>query len=521
MTGNPSRVIIWAAVSSQEQAADKKMSIPDQLARQRERAARNGWIVIDEIIIDGFSRDYWTFYEFAHAAAAEGFVDPLRMFQHWEQRDFDILSCRDLSRLGREQSILNEVIGRTIAMNAVIMPLDESPVDAVNYRMIGAIGGVGAAEHLDKLKRGREMGMKARVSRGQTVTSQAPKFYITGADGKLKPNREEYQRFFDDLAELFLAGVAYNRIPGELERRGHINKSLGKPYDRSEIKRLFIKSRTWGHAEFNRTGTRRGFSNPRTELFCTGRGEPPDDVYFQRDVFEPIWSGQTKEALIDELERRFYAIRGTSRPDNTYPFSYLCVCDYCGHNMIVQVKHARGHTYSYVVCHHGKLRDKGCINNKLVRFDKVQDFLTDIINALLQRPANDLTLPEVRQSSRVPQLEREIAKTTTRLSNLIDLISTAPVSSRADYQAKIDALSQQRDRLQAERSRYELDERQSIRRQKSLMVTLDSIRAGGAAHLWTLPITQQNQILRKLLGRQRIACNDGEVIGLRDTGGGS
>ena len=40
----PKRVILWVAVSSERQAADDKESVNDQLRRQQERAAKNGWL---------------------------------------------------------------------------------------------------------------------------------------------------------------------------------------------------------------------------------------------------------------------------------------------------------------------------------------------------------------------------------------------------------------------------------------------------------------------------------------------
>lgn len=514
MTDAPKRCILFCAVSSEEQAGSAKMSIPDQLARQRERAARNEWLVIDEIIVEGFSRRYYTYYEFAHAAAAEGHPDPLRMFQHWERRDFNILSCRDLSRLGREQSILSEVIARTIDIDAVVMPLDEAQVDSTNYRMIGAIGGVGASQLIDNLKRYRDTGMKARSDRGQTTSSVFPMLYRADENGKLYPDRERFQRLFDDMAELFLAGTPYEQFPDELAQRGHLNPVTGKRFDRGFMRRFLHTARTWGHAEYNRRALKRGRSPTHAELWACGRGTPPADVHFTLNVSEPVWAGALGEDIKDEMERRFHAIRGGARPFNTYPFSRLCVCGDCGATMIVQTKQKPNTLYEYMVCKNGRAGKNGCHNNHAVRFDKIREYLDVVIQNWLINPA--MHMPEARrQPDKLAAIDKEVSRLTARLDALIDLISNAPLSARADYQAKIDALASQRDNLHTERARVENAQREQAYTTRSRLAALESLRR---VNLWAQPATAQNQILRKVLGDTRVICEDGEVVELRVIG---
>lgn len=507
----PKRCVIWIAVSSEAQTGDERESLPDQLRRQQERADRNGWLVIDTIVVEGFSRRYYTFQEFAQAAEAAGHVDPMRMFSHWDNRDFDILSCRDLSRLGREQSILAEVISRTIDIGAVIMPLDEAPVDNTNYRMIGGIGGIMSAQHVDSLRRGRDMGMRARAGRGEQISRIVPQFYIKDATGKLQPDRERYQRLFDDVAELYLAGTSYEQLPRELAARGHVSPASGKPFNKVVWRRIMLTARTWGHGTFNQTGKKRGSSMKRVELWVTGRAEPPPDVYFKRDVCEPLWTGVQGDDMIDELERRYDGIRGASRPYDTYALSRICVCACCGRYMAIQIKHNPNVTHRYVVCHNGRLRQRDCTNPKSVRFEFVMQYIDRLIDDLKLRPGILLETPQT--ASRIPAIERDIERLTVRLDNLIDLIGDAPPSARSEYQAKIDAITAQRETLRAERVRAANSEREAEYTRRQRTAALDTLRT---ASIWDLPSTQANQILRKLLGNRRLACEDGDVIGLRD-----
>lgn len=512
MTDKQKRVIIWARVSKEEQGAANKESIPDQLKRQRELAHKNNWIVIDELVTD-FSMDYFTYAEFATAAAEKGWTDPLRMWEHWSRKDFDVLTCRYLDRVGREQSILSEFIGRTMQAGAIIVPLDEASVDSVNHRMTSAIAGLGAAAHIDKLKAGRDLGMKGRAKRGEQISWRIPRFYVLNDDRKLIPDRTSYQRLFDDIYELFIAGTSYEQMPRQLELRGHINNATGKAYDKTMVKRLLMSARTWGHAEFNRVGIKSGRKTPLHEPWITGRTAPPENVFFQRDVCEPIWQGEQREAMIDELERRFYAIRGAARPNRTYAFSQLCICEGCGRRMVMQSQRGSDKQVA-AVCHTGRLH-RGCPNAQAVHLGKLQDYMTAFIHELLRQPDAATVYTMGQSTSRLPIIDKDIARLQTRIDNLMEIIETASVASRGDYQTRIDKLVEQRDTLKMERIRYELAEREQSHIQQSRLTALDEVQAFGVLNLWAEPQTVQNQLLRKLLGQLRIVCSGGDPVGFK------
>lgn len=511
MPDNPKRVIIWCRVSSEEQGATNKESLPDQLSRQRALARKMGWTIIDEIVTD-FSMDYLTYDEFSQAAAKAGWLDQIRMWSHWKSKDFDIITCRYLDRVGREQSLLSEFIKRTMLAGAEITPLDESGVDIINHRMVSAIAGLSASEYLDKLKKNRDIGMKGRTNRGEKIGNRVPMFYVLTEDGKLIPNRADFQRLFDDIAELFLAGTSYEQFPQALADRGHVHPKSGQRYDKTVIKRLMYSARTWGHGEFNRTGKKRGAFTLLAEPWCSGRGEPPPDVYFKRDVCEPLWAGSEREAMIDELERRFYAIRGGARPNNTYTFSQLCVCEECQKNMAVQITHKPTGDYCYMKCTYGR-QHQGCSNNLAVRFDKIHDFITNYIEWLLIYPNDKLTDDPPAKRSRLAAIEKDIAKADERINNWENSLGEVHRGSRASLLNKIEAENERRDKLYAERDRLERAAREDVHTEQSRQQGLADIRKYGVAWFWDQPSTTVNQTLRKLLGNRRVLCNGGDVAG--------
>lgn len=511
MTDKPKRAIIWAAVSSLKQGLPEKESIPQQLARQRALASEYGLLVVDEIIVE-HSRDFLTYAEFSQSAASEGFPDPMRMWDHWQNKSFDILICRELDRIGREQSITAEFISRCIKANAEIWQLESSNLDKRNYRRESAFGGMSSAEYVDRLKRYRSMGMIGRAKAGQTLSSQIPMFYKVGGDDKLIPDRDKYQRFFDDLADLFLDGTPYALLPAAMAERGH-TRANGKPYHKAAFQTLLTTARTWGHASFNRTGAAVGGDKTRhLALWPTGRGLPPDGVFFERDVCEPIWDGQLKNDMIDELERRTHAIRGGAQPKNTYALSMLCVCADCKNYMSVQ----KYGTWMYITCHRGRLQKGTCNNRKSVRYSTVQEFVDLFLARLQSSPDAFLSPPRAQTQNRADDMEKNIDRLNSRIDALMDVLSEAPMNERAQYQTKITALIKQRDDLKTERLKVIAIQHESEHAAQSRITALKSIHG---KNVWEMNTTAANQLLRKILGDLRIFCQDGEVVGLEPFAG--
>lgn len=510
MTDKQKRAIIWAAVSSVKQGLPEKESIPQQLARQRALASEKGLLVIDEIIVE-HSRDFLTYAEFSQSAAGEGYPDPQRMWEHWESKDFDVLMCRELDRVGREQSIMAEFISRCIKADAEIWQLESSNLDKRNYRRESAFGGMSSAEYVDRLKRFRSMGMIGRAKAGKTLSSQIPHFYKVGADEKLIPDRDKYQRLFDDLADLFLDGTSYIGLPAALAARGHV-RSNGKPYHKMTFQHLLATARTWGHVSFNRTGSSVGGDKTRhLALWPTGRGIPPDGVFFERDVCEPIWDGQIKNDMIDELERRMNAIRGGAQPKNTYALSMLCVCAECKHHMSVQKYGA----WMYVTCHRGRLQKGSCNNRKSVRYAVVQEFLDLWLARLQSSPDAFLSPPRVFTQTRAVDIDKEIKRLDERINVLMDVLTEAAMNERSQYQTKITAFIKQQDNLKVERVKVIATHHEIEHAAQARTTALKSIHG---KNVWDMNTTTANQVLRKILGNLRVFCQDGAVVGLEPFG---
>lgn len=91
----PTRFALWAAVSTIEQAADDKASIPAQLSEGRRVANEKGWQeTAGPFVVSGKSRTRWASLEQAEVAIPE-----LRaMLDAAKRRDFDVLVTKDYDR---------------------------------------------------------------------------------------------------------------------------------------------------------------------------------------------------------------------------------------------------------------------------------------------------------------------------------------------------------------------------------------------------------------------------------------
>jgi len=95
------RCIIWAAVSTEAQAEDKKESIPAQVEEARKTIQERGWQEIAEpLIVPGQSR----YVNWLDQAMAE-IPQMAQLVQMAEEGKIDLVVVRDWDRLARTESL--------------------------------------------------------------------------------------------------------------------------------------------------------------------------------------------------------------------------------------------------------------------------------------------------------------------------------------------------------------------------------------------------------------------------------
>ena len=519
------RWIVIAAVSSEAQAEDDKDSIPSQLRDGRAYVASVGGVVIDELVIPGFSRDYYTWAEFAEAAlvSKQKLDGPSRMQRYWASRprSFDGVWIRETSRIGRKQSIVNEFISRTVDTGAVLyvamtgrtLRQGESTIDSM-------IGGYQAEAELKTFVERRRMGIKKRIARGLPVSS-SPITHTVIRDEHGKALRAEVRpqarAFFTTVAHLIIEGYSYREIERILKRD---NVTLpGVVVDCNKIPIFLYKPMFWGHNAQN-------FRNPdapnrqRTGMWILEPGHPiPDGVTIEYNTpqGEPVLIGPIADQLKQELRRRAETIQGRARPRSVTMFTGLLVCDECHYGI------ARGYTAKTpgkdtyrCTLHNSPRYGLTCSQGKSITEEEIKAYIDiHILGPLEERDYSLLVPSDETAQTHLTSVQQSIKEEEGRLGRLIDGQSRAKSDSAFEHYAKqIDETSAHLDHLRRLEQELTGQLAHTASRQSELEALLASYQRDTRGALWSRPIHEINQFLYAILGSLQLILRDGEIIGL-------
>ena len=117
------RALIFAAVSSEEQASDDKASLDGQVEQARAAAENAGYTVVREVIVPGASRKYYdpevAKREVPQYAELEAAV---------ERRSVDVVVSRSTDRVARGEGVLHWLFGLFGAYDVVPWSLEDGPL---------------------------------------------------------------------------------------------------------------------------------------------------------------------------------------------------------------------------------------------------------------------------------------------------------------------------------------------------------------------------------------------------------
>ncbi len=521
------RTILFLAVSTAEQAKDEKASLEAQETTLREIAARDNWHIVDVLRVPGISRVYFNWYDFADAARELKCEAGYDLLKHWKARDFDILAVYEASRIGREQGIFSEAVGRTIDAGARLYSATEGYIDAENYRMFSTMAAYRVSTEIDILVKRNKYGMRKRAEKGLgsgTVPFFAHKL-IRDSKGKAcgVVLDESKQRLFDDLARLILQGVPMTLLSRELFKLGHVDPDTGKAYARISFYRRVHLPAWWGH-------TARGYEHYHAipDLWAIGAEfeadyPPPPNIDIWRNTLPPVWTGDIAERIKAELLRRRTSIRGTAHSDTMNTFSGLVVCDTCGAAFIYHSENRRGKPgieNRYLQCsRHRKRVERGgedCSNVASITDGALRQWMHDKL--MLALAAGELSVFSDKPRNHDRQLElvqRDLEAVQKQITRLAAIIATASDDLIPDLQAQLETLNEKRRGLRRLEQRYQSEARQV--ETSTIQNALDDIRAAPLETFWQLSPNTINQTLHRLLGRKRLVVKAGKVLdGLYD-----
>ena len=522
MSNRPLRAIKWRAVSTIGQASQDKVSLDEQDRLITAAGEREGWVFIDDLVIPGHSRDYFSFEQFAADCRAIGIDAPDRMLAHWEAQDFDVFACFDGSRFGREISIFAQVVRQTVRGGALVYTVRDGYIDAQRSLMFVTMGGYATTEEREKLRARWRMGTQARAQRGKSKTGMIPFSHYQDDTGRLLVRRN-LQPLFDAIYRLFVdQRVGYEQLGVELLRQyGIVHPHTQRPFSRNLIPNWLFQAPVWG----NGTGVTPENVNPRSRYryfvaldpyFQYKNETPPFPVFY--DVCESVWRGDQRNHILSEIDRRSNTGKGGRRGVRfRKAFSGLIRCEECGALYSYNGRHKNALTGYYGCCNRGK----GCTNSARIREDYMVEFLTRILEDATANQPSEWWTTTVQDDGTAAELvgcQQQLKDVNRQIENVIAAQSRlpehAPVAIVEKYDTQIQQLSDQYAIL-IERERALLT--RSRRARRGLRLTaLEEVRTIGVPSFWSLPAATINKYLLQLFENSYFVARGNRIVRLEE-----
>ncbi len=428
------RFASWAAVSSEAQAADDKISIEDQLKSNREHAARHGGVVVAELVVPGESRSIVLFEDAARRIPAYAQLKSLI-----ESRAFDVLIFYRTSRLGRISSLSMAVVELCREANIVCYETDNPPATLDHLRNSGfdaayltALKSVTAQQEVRQMVENHRKGMVGRIKAGK-MAGRTPFGYVVRhelVNAKLQPVYEIDETaaaVVRDIVAMYLTGRGLPAIAAELNRRG-VPSPSGVAW--SHIAVRTILGRAWIYAGY-------AVVNQRTR-----KDRPPRPYTRARGRWAPIIT----EAQAIDVEAEMQQRRNNNKLGTRYAhvLAGVCICGICGFAM--HRTRQDGAQYIQLRCRQHKPM-------QTASYRRIVDELRGLLPILNEPGAIDGILGDV---SATDHLNTQLARLQADLERIdVDLVRAddqymARRMTADRYERQVDRLNQQRAQIESD-----------------------------------------------------------------------
>jgi len=412
----PIRFAIWAAVSSERQAAKDKISLDLQVDTSRARALAKGWVEsAGPFVVRGESRTRWINLSDARLAIVnkdDGSLPLDDMLTAAKLKAFDVLVLYDFTRL-RE---LIDPVTRTLAAYGIQayslgQAVEPVPPDQFKGKVTGSAYIIQAVSSLTSHTETQIMterlrnGVAGRISKGLHPSGVIPYGYqldLTTREPEKHPLIIDPARaaIVVQIKDLYLSGQTVPQIIQTLADN-HIPSPRGHP-TWSDYAVRYILHNPYYSGEVG-LGYRRLFTDPENGKRIALPGQPDRNT----GQHQPLWDAATHQALRAEMARRTRVYKGP----RAYRLSHLLYC--------------QEHKRSFYVYYNSGYRDDahriwGCPAVKNHWHTTIRDTLA---------------------------LEKVIARLTADLRNLPALLATRNTNDSNLHQATLADLVSRRNRL--------------------------------------------------------------------------
>ncbi len=434
------RVAVYARYSSDSQ---REASIEDQVRLCRERAAHEGWTIVN-VYTD-------------HAISGASLIRPgiQQLMQDVLNGKTDIVLAEALDRVSRDQEDIAGLYKRMQFAGVILVTLSEGEISNLHIGLKGTMNAIFLKDLADKTRRG----LRGRVEQGKSGGGNSYGYDIVkriGEDGdyargERRLNEQEaavVRRIFAD----YVQGLSPRAIAAALNHEG-IQAPTGGAWGASTIygnrergtgilnNELYIGKLVWNRLRYVKvpdTGKRVSRPNPESEIIR-------QDVAPLRIIDQDLWD-RVKE-LQGDYNKRETPLWTKNRPKNL--FSGLTKCGRCGGGYTVMTGDRLGCAAS---------RNKGTCDNRLtMQRDVIESAVLDALRSHLMDDAlceefckaytariNELRM---QHNGALTGYRAEMAKLERQRQQLIDSICDGvPAALIRDRAVK---LQQRREELQA------------------------------------------------------------------------
>ncbi|CAK0772644.1 site-specific DNA recombinase [Gammaproteobacteria bacterium] len=460
------RYSIWAAVSSERQAAQDKISLPHQVAACRAAAAAKGWLeTAGPYLIPGETRTRWI-----NLRDAETALPPLHDLLDAAQRgEFDLLLIYDFTRL---RELIDPVARSLAAYGVQIYSLAQTvePVPPAEFdgkisgtaSFVQTLSALTSRTEINTMTKRLRAGVAGRIPKGLHPSGRIPYGYRLDLSTR---NPETVPLLLDpvhaavvvQIKDLYLSGQTCPQISAWLKEQG-VPSPRGHPTWGDFALRYLLRNPFYA-GEVG-LGYRRTHHDPRTGQKKTLPGQPET----QPGQHPPLWDAATRQAILNEMRRRGH----TNKGHHTYRLSNLLTCS--------------EHHRPFYVAYLNSVRDDAhrvwycpAIPGRWhlsVRDTQLLERLTQRLPADLDRIANQL--PEPARPNSSPLIQDAIADLEARRARLLEALETGalPASLYAQRTRDIETqLAQHRAQLN-QQDTSKLDHQQRAHYARTLAQTI-------------------------------------------------
>jgi len=432
----------------------QETSIADQRSELIQHSHQQGYEIVGEYVDDAISGD-----------KTEDRVEFLRMRDDAASGGFSVILCWDQDRFGRFD-LIDAGFWITPFRQAGVRleTIAQGRIDWEDLvgQLIYSVNQLGKAQYLRDLSRNTTRGLRSSAKEGRAGTGGPSPFGYRSKDGKVWIIKEEAETV-RLIFKLFLkSGGSLRSVAGELNRRKIPTPSKTRDRGRrstawrdSSVRAIIKREKYTGTFVYLAQSSGTYFANAGGEIIPRRRSDKitPSEPITHASHFKAIISQKT----FDQAQAKLEAGRGDTAPKTAhkYLFSSLLRCGDCGGSMGGKMQRDKAIYRCRLYQHTGRSAcfcnsvKEGPLASAIVK--KIQDqYLCD---SALDRLREAIRREQKRTAPKPKDLKRikiAIAKLDTKINNAEDVTLEAPANLRPGLYAKLEELTNDRDRLKAE-----------------------------------------------------------------------